>query len=115
MVKQSYGQRQLRSKPLFNKYNVLDIFDMYMKETAEFMYKFKNHMLPCSFDEISTDHKSNHNYNTRNNDDHQVPMHGVNNILDTGPKIWNNLPKYVKCSKSIGQFKNNIVSLLDDL
>ena len=48
-------------------------------------------------------------------DDYQVPMHRVNNILNTGSKIWNNLPKYVKCSKSIGQFKSNIVSLLDDL
>ena len=59
-------------------------------------------MLPCSFDRIFIDHKSNHNYNTRNNDDYQVPnMHRVSNIPNTGPKIWNNLPKYVKCSKQI--------------
>ena len=72
-------------------------------------------MLPCSFDGICINDKSNHNYNTRNNDDYQVPMHRVNNILNTGPKIRNNLPKYVKCCKSIGQLKSNIVSLLDDL
>ena len=72
-------------------------------------------MLPCSFDGTFINHKSNHSYNTRNNDDYQVPMHRVNNILNTGPKIWNNLPKYATCSKSIGQFKSNIVSLPDDL
>ena len=36
-------------------------------------------------------HKSNQNYNTRNNDDYQVPMHRVNNIPNTGPKIWNKI------------------------
>ena len=32
------------SKPLFEKYNVLNIFDMYKRETGIFMYKYRNNM-----------------------------------------------------------------------
>ena len=33
----------------------------------------------------------------------------MNNILIYGPKIRENLPKYDKCSITLGQFKSNIV------
>ena len=101
------------SEPLFKKFKVLNIFNMYKKETAIFMYKYKNNMLPSSFDGLFVDHKSNHNYNTRNNDDFQVHMYRIENILNTGPKIWNNLPKHVKCSKTISQFKRNVLLYFD--
>ena len=60
------------SKPLFEKYNVLNIFDMYKKEAGIFMYKYRNNMLPQSFDIIFTNHQSNHNYDTRNKGDYQL-------------------------------------------
>ena len=103
------------SKPLFAKYNVLNIFDMYKKETGIFMYKYKNDMLPKSFDGIFTEHKSNHSYNTRNKCDYLLGIHRIKNILNTGPKIWNELPKHVKCSKTIGQFKKNIKDIVSSL
>ena len=98
------------SKPLFERYNALNIFDMYDKETGIFMYKYNNNMLPHSFDGLFTEHQSNHSYNTRNKGDYQIHMFRLRTILSTGPKIWNNLPKNVKCSKSISQFKRNFVS-----
>ena len=62
------------SKLLFEKYNVLNIFDMYKKETGTFMYKYRNNMLPQSFDGIFTNHQSNHNYDTRNKGDYQLSV-----------------------------------------
>ena len=41
----------------------------------------------------------------------QFNMFRIRIILNTGPKIWNNLPRYEKCSNSISQFKKKIVSL----
>ena len=38
------------SKPLFEKYNMLNIFQMYDKEIGVFMYKYKNGILPKPFD-----------------------------------------------------------------
>ena len=96
------------SKPLFDKYNVLNIFDMYKKEVGIFMYKYRNNMLPQSFDGIFTNHQSNHNYDTRNKGDYKLSMQRVNTIVKTGPKIWNELPKYIKNSKTLGLFKKNI-------
>ena len=52
--------------------------------------------------------KSNHNYDTRNKGDYQLSMQRVNTIVNTGPKLWNELPKYVKSSKTLGLFKKNI-------
>ena len=98
------------SKPLFVRYNALNISDMCDKETGIFMYKYNNNMLPHSFDELFTEHQSNHSYNTRNKGDYQFHMFRMRTFLNTGPKIWNNLPKNVKCSKSISQFKRNFVS-----
>ena len=81
---------------------------MYKKETGIFMYKYRNNMLPQSFDSIFTNHQSNHNYDTRNKGDYQLSMQRVNTIVNTGPKLWNELPKYVKSSKTLGLFKKNI-------
>ena len=67
------------------------------------MYKYNNNMLPHSFDGLFTEHQSNHIYNTRNKGDYQFDMFRMRTFLNTGPKIWNNLPKDVKCSKSINQ------------
>ena len=54
---------------------------------------------------------SNHNYDTRNKGDYQLSMQRVNTIVDTGPKLWNELSKYVKSSKTLGLFKKNISSI----
>jgi len=96
------------SNPLFKKYKVLNIFDMYKNELAIFMYKYKYGMLPSSFDGIFTAHLENHKYNTRNKCDFQIPMQRVQTISSAGPKIWNSLPKYVKLSESFGQFKTKL-------
>ena len=37
-------------------------------------------------------------------------MFRMRTILNTGPTIWNSLPKNVKCSKSTSQFNRNFVS-----
>ena len=98
------------SKSLFERYNALNIFDMYDKEAGIFMYKYNNNMLPHSFDGLCTEYQSIHSYNTRNKGDYQFHMFRMRTILNTGQKIWNSLPKNVKSSKSISQFKRNFVS-----
>ena len=96
------------TKPLFKKFNMLNIFDMYTNELAIFMYKYKNGMLPPSFNGIFITHLETHKYNTRNKSDFQLPMQKGKNIFTLGPKIWNNLPKVNKIAGSLGQFKMNL-------
>ena len=93
------------TKPLFNKYNILNIFDMYTKEVAIFMHKFKSNLLPRSFDGCFLINQDIHNYNTRNKGDFNIPKIKHKTIFACGPKIWNDLPGDLKRAKSIGQFK----------
>jgi len=80
------------TKPLFEKYNVLNVFDMYEKEMAIFMYKYKNDLLPRSFNGIFVNHQEIHSYNTRNKDNFRLPIQkGLKTAFLNGPKIWNNL------------------------
>ena len=80
------------SNPLFEKYNVKNLFYMYKKEAGIFISKYGNNMLPQSFGGIFTINQSNHNYDTRNKGDYQLRMQRVNTIVNTGPKLWNELP-----------------------
>ena len=74
---------------------------MYERETEIFKYKYKSNILPQSFDGLFINHQSNHNNNTRNKDDYQFDTFRLNTVLNTGPKIWINLPKHIKCSKTL--------------
>ena len=40
------------TKPLFEKYNTLNIFQIYSKDVGIFMYKYRNGLLPLSFDHV---------------------------------------------------------------
>ena len=93
------------TKPLFEKYSILNVFDMYTKEVAIFMYKFKYNLLPSSFDGSFMINQDIHNYNTRNKEDFNIPKIKHKTVFACGRKIWNDLSCDVKRAKSIGQFK----------
>ena len=50
---------------LFAKFHTLKLTDLYKLECAKFMYKFKNGLLPTSFNKYFTNLKSIYSYNTR--------------------------------------------------
>ena len=82
------------TKPLFKKYKVLNIFDMYTKEAAMFMYKYKCNMLPRPFDGYCTTNQEIQWDNTRNKGDFNIPKRNskFDFVFIRGPKIWNGLP-----------------------
>jgi len=101
------------TKPIFEKYGVLNIFDMYKKEMAIFMFKYNNNLLPSSFNGTFTKHQDNHSYNTRNKYDFQLPVQkGLKTAFSTGPKIWNDLPNHLKTALTLKQFKTRLSSHL---
>ena len=100
------------TKPLFEKYNVLDIFDLYNKELCIFMYKHQNGLLPRSFNHMFINMSNIHNYNTRNKQSYRSEFHKLRNVMTLGPKLWNALPNEIKVAKHISDFKNKIVGHL---
>ena len=97
------------TKPLFERYKTLSIFELYDKELGIFMYKYKNGLLPLSFDHAFTELQSVHNYDTRNKTNFRYDIHKIKSVFTTGPKLWNNLPKSIKTAKSLNSFKTAII------
>ncbi len=100
------------TKPLFERFNLLNIDDLYKKECCTFMYKYNNNMLPKSFDNMFTNMESIHDYNTRYKDSYRSEIHKVKNILSLGPKIWNSLPRDIRAINHISTFKKAVVTHL---
>ena len=55
------------------------------------MYKYRNGLLPLSFDHVFTELGSNHEYYTRHKTNFRHEMHKMKTVSTTGPKTW----KYV--------------------
>ena len=102
------------TQPLFERYNALDINNMYKKELCLFMYKYHKGLLPNSFDSLFTNLGNSHSYNTRNTINFRVKIHKVKSVISSGPKLWNSLPKEIKKCKGIKQFKNRICYYLQN-
>ena len=79
------------TKPLFKKYKVLNIFDMYTKEAAMFMYKYKRNILPRSFGGYFTTNQEIHRYSKRKKGDFNFPKR--NSKFD---------PVFYKWTKNLG-------------
>ena len=56
---------------------------LYTKELGIFMYKYHKHLLPRSFDNIFTNMKSIHNYDTRGKDNYRAEVHRLNDVYFT--------------------------------
>ena len=94
------------------KFNTLNIFDLYQKELGIFMYKYKVGLLPTSFDHLFTNLESIHNYDTRNKTNYRFEIHRTKSVLTDGPKLWNSLPYETRTASSVNMFKNKRISLL---
>jgi len=76
------------------------------------MYRYHNGLLPRSFDNLFTNMKDVHNYDTRNKNSYRSDIHKLKNVISTGPKLWNSLPNEIKAVNHVNKFKSNLVSYL---
>ena len=98
------------SPPLFKKLKCLSVHDIHNVSKAVFMYKFKNNMLPCNFDNYFVTSSAIHNYGTRSSDLYR-PFNfstdlAKNTIRGQGPILWNGIDSSISESKSIKIFKS---------
>ena len=100
------------SAPLFKKYNLLNVYDIYLLEVCTFMYKEFNNKLPDIFHKYFNQQKNLHRYQTRHAEDYKIPHFKTNfarkTIRATGPIKWNLTEKHVKEAKTIKHFRNKI-------
>ncbi len=103
------------SKPLFEMFKIMDIFQMYEKESNIFMYKYKNGLLPKSFDKMFQNFESIHKYNTRHKKNYLPQIHKIKTILTSGPRSWNNLPKECQNSPNLKIFKRKLCTFIKSI
>ena len=64
---------------LFNKLNILTVFDIYRHQLGIFMFKINNNMLPAKFCNLFILNSSIHSYSTRNSSNYH--LHNINTTI----------------------------------
>jgi len=102
--------------PLFAKYNVLNVNDMYTLELGVFMYKYSINRLPNVFNDYFTKRSDIHNYQTRHINDFNITKNKKafpdRAVRTCGPFLWNTLDKSLKHSNSVKHFRNQFKQVM---
>jgi len=100
---------------LFKLANVQRLASINKIQTAIFMYKYNNDLLPGSFDNKFECNNDYHVYSTRISSLHHVPMIRLErtklSLSYRGVKVWNSINDDVKNVSSLNAFKNAIKKL----
>ena len=104
------------TNPLFVKLRCLKVDDINFLQTAIFMFRFNNKLLPDSFSSMFQSNNAVHSYSTRQASN----IHLVNprttlahkSIRHSGPDVWNSLPQHVRTLQTPLSFKRAIKRIL---
>ena len=104
------------TQPLFASLKILRLNEMYMYQSAIFMYLCQHLLLPSSLLELYSLNNHFHNYNTRSANNYHLPKSHTSffqrSIIYNGPQLWNSLPSAIRDSKSVNVFKNRYKTFL---
>lgn len=101
--------------PLFARLNLLKLSDINRFQTAQFMYKVKNHLLPLSCMRYVTVADPVRSYYTRKV--YYFNLVGFrtvvreNSVSVRGPKLWDSIPMEIQNAPNLGSFKHKLTSL----
>jgi len=86
------------SEPIFKKFNILKLDDIYKLYVAKYCHKYFSSMLPSSVSSLFTTVSDIHEHATRRNTCHTLKLHRPRtvttsqHIISNGPSVWNALP-----------------------
>jgi hypothetical protein len=102
--------RNSHTKPLFAQFNLLNVTQLRFVQTCEFMYKYRNNLLPPSFS--SYFNLVPHNICLRNKHDYRSIYARTNtrkmSIKFQGPLSWNSLPLNIRSSSCYTRFRYSL-------
>ena len=100
------------TRPLFAELRVLTLHSIHIFITAQFMYRFKNYLLPTSCMHLVALAPSFRTHDTRRT--HHFTPSNCRTIMRqrsigySGPVIWDMIPANIQSAYSIGVFTNNL-------
>ena len=105
-----------QSAPLFSKLRILDIFQINKFQTAKFMYRYHNNLLPSLSLNLFNTSSQIHSCGTRTANNYRMHHCRSNlikfTILYQGPKTWNSLPVTITSTSSFPNFKKKLLDFL---
>ena len=107
--------------PIFKHFRLLKVLDINILQTAVFMFKLKQNLLPTYFNSMFTCNRQVHSYNTRIS--HNFHLRNPKTTLSSrsirhkGPDIWHSLSSEVKQCTLLSSFKkklkNHLITLYE--
>ncbi len=95
--------------PIFSKYKILKVNDMYNLELGAFMFKYSTNGLPNVFNNYFVKRSDIHNYPTRRANDLNLTKNkkcfSDNAVRTSGPILWNSINKSLKMANSLKHFR----------
>ena len=95
--------------PLFKNRHTLKLEDIHTFQTAIFMFKYVNNLLPLSFQTFFTYNTTIHSYPTRQSRNFHLnnpkTLLAHKSIRHHGPDVWNSLPTNIKERTALHSFK----------
>ncbi len=108
--------RETPSDFLFNQAKVHNLTSLNKIQTAIFMYKYNNNLLPKSFDNKFKVNEDYHHYNTRISSLHHIPMIRLErtklSLNYRGVTVWNLISPDIRSIGTLQGFKNAIKNTL---
>ena len=102
--------------PLFVRYKILKIKDLFFFQLGQFMFNYNTNALPSIFDSMFPRNQSFHNYPTRRSNEFHLPLLRTllaqNTFIYSGPRFWNSLSCDIKNSLSLNSFKRKLKNFL---
>ena len=104
--------------PLYHKFNILKLSDLYRLELGKFMHMFFCKSIPCYFDNYFLEFKNANKHDTRSctSRNLKLPLHSINrtqkSIKFQGAKLWNVLSFSLKQQSRRNLLKNSKVMQL---
>ena len=105
--------------PIFYKYKLFTMSNIYKLQTGLFMFSINNKLLPKKFQVMFHKNSAVHSYQTRQANHFRIPYFRTNikkfTIVYQGPKLWNALPLKLKLCPTLKTFKAHLKTHLINL
>ena len=110
------SQYLAHTDPIFKRLRLLKVSDLNILQTAIFMFKLRQHLLPCHFNRMFTCNWQIHSHNTRNSENFHLTnprtTQSSRSIRHRGPDIWHSLSKDTKQCSFLSTFKRKVKTQL---
>jgi hypothetical protein len=110
------AKRDAKSKPLFDKLQILTLSKIYVYRILLFLYKFENNLLPETFQSLFTRRRDIHSYETRQRNNLNIPNIGSqvikNSFFYNAVMIYNTYAPKFNFSSKPNTFKSDVREFL---